>query len=1043
MKHALTLAVLLLIVLTAHAQEKPPLPLVTPSANWTMNDYCRQRKVGEQDFYFAAQGNWSFTGKSYEALRSLGLDRLLTPGLISLGLFDPSAVKSEEQKRLVDLYLKNRWPFLTCEYHAQNETARPVSAGAVTAAGDLWMGDGHTEYSYRFDFFLPPLLGEKSTWISDASFRANYTRTHGRSLVEQALPFYKDKSHRWTVSEYSTLGRLQADVTFREIGLSNAIAWDLNNANNTFSYIASQPGNRAVGNKVLTYVSRALCRGAMRQFGGNKSWVMYGPNEPTALLSSHLSTSRVEHENGYPYSHCRIFMYEPYLAGVNYCLNEGFSGTLYCDTENDGHYELSPLGHLVKEVGDFIRRHPERGTQYVPVALLLDWERTLADERFGTLYGTYLPMQDCDQMNYGLLSDLLFPQTPEGGGNSYLRTAPYGDIFDIIKPNVPGKGVDPKALENYRVLFALGGLKIDQDLAGRIMNHVRGGGVFVVNAEDAGALPADFLGMELLQDSFEAKESECALCGRKQAEPRFLCRKMTLAKDAETIVRSGDGSPVAVKHRHGNGAVIVIGARHMIGNEGAMTSGRARNWEKKPLLNFTADFVKHLCSGLLPLEVHVSENDRRHIGYSVFKKGAGWVLTLINYSYETEPVTMVKHATASVDAVNAPKKIPVRIVCRFPVADALEWVEDREVALQRNQETTSIDVALPSGDFKVIEMQPTPIEMKPVKRYLNYALHCPVQTTSETRGHEGPCLVDGNIGRLNGWWSQSPNEARRNARLPAAATVDLRAERVVDHIETLFCSWQRERLWKYTVPWYTQFFVETSLDGQQWETVFDERRNMKPNAGYPLERWFEPKPARYVRLTVTYDSIGRGAMAVEMKVMGQETELHTPPRLPSVPPWEVQYPAWLRDVPSADVLYLTTLKPSQPPVLGWMPPGSTWADLNGTVKLLTSSARDGRDYAQSLYAEAPSDLVYTIPAGFATFAAAAGLGADRPDDAVIFKVLVDGMERYKSPLYQLGQPVLPVVVDVRNAREMRLVVEDPNGKISAYAWWGEARFIKR
>jgi hypothetical protein len=868
----------------------PPRPLLPPAADWPMNDYCQQRKIGAQDFYFAAQGPWSFTGKNYAALRSLGLDRLLTPGPISLGGFDPSAVKPAEQQALVDLYLKNRWPFLTHEYHAQNAHAHPLSAAAVQAAGDLWLGDGHTEYSYRFEFFLPPLLGEKTSWVADPSFRADYTRKYGLPLVEKALPFFRDQRHAWTVSEYTMLGKLQADVMFREIGLSNAIAWDLNDRNNSFSYLAMQPGNRAVGNKGLTYLSRALCRGAMRQSGGQKTWIMYGPNEPTALLSSHLNTARIGEENGYPYSHCRIFMYEPYLAGVNYCLNEGFAGTLYTDYERDGFYELSPLGQLFKEVCAFIQRHPDRGTPYVPVALLLDWERTLPDERFGTTFGTYRPMDDCDQMNYGLLCDLLFPQTPEGGGNSYLRTAPYGDLFDILKPNVPGQGADPKALENYRVLVALGGLKIDADLAAKLMRHVRAGGAFVVNAEDAGGLPADFLGVELLPGSVEANASECALCGKQQAEPRFACRKMKLAADAEVLVKSGEGAAVVVWHRYGQGTVVVVGAPYLLGREGAMTSDKLRNWEKKPLLNFTADLMDHLCSGLLPLAVHIPQNDRGSTGYSVFKKGAGWVLTVFNYSYETEPVAIVKHATASVDAVQPPKKIPVKIACNFPVADALEWVEDRNVSCKRAGATTLVELAVPSGDFKVIELQPTAIGLPPVKRYVNHALHRPVQTTSEAQGHEGRCLVDGDTARLNGWWSGNPRADRRYSKLPATATIDLGTERTLDHLETRFCFWQRERLWKYTVPWFTQFCVETSLDGQQWDMAFDERKNMKPNAGYPLERWFEPKKARYVRLTVGYDSLERGAMAIELKAMGPDMEDCPPVRLPAVPPGVPQPP---------------------------------------------------------------------------------------------------------------------------------------------------------
>ena len=111
--------------------------------------------------------------------------------------------------------------------------------------------------------------------------------------------------------------------------------------------------------------------------------------------------------------------------------------------------------------------------------------------------------------------------------------------------------------------------------------------------------------------------------------------------------------------------------------------------------------------------------------------------------------------------------------------------------------------------------------------------------------------------------------------------------------------------------------------------------------------------------------------------------------------------------------------------------------------MLTSIDRDGKVFEQSLYAEAPSELVFAVPEGYTTFAAAAGLGAERTDDAVIFKVLVDGVEKFKSPLYRIGQPILPVVVDIAEARELKLIIDDPAGNISAYAWWGEARLLRK
>lgn len=1013
-----------------------PAPLIEPPSHWQMNEYCRQRKIGEQDFYIASQASWAYSGDTYKNMQSLGLERILLPGGFSISVFDPSLQKTADQQRLIDLFLKNRWPFITNEGHAARENARPVTEEAKKAAGELWLGDGHTEYNYRFDFLLPAVRGEKTTWLNDP-YRIEYTRKNAMPLLEKELPFFREKNHKWTYSEYYKLSKIQQDVIFSEIGVENAMPWAMGELG--FYYLASLQGNRAVGTKSQNPLAFARCRGAMRQFGGNKFLAVYQAHEPMSLFSSHFQHSRFMEQQGYPHSHGRIFLYEPYLSGVDYQLNEAFPGSLMLDVEKDGHCERSPLGHLFTEFVDFVQRHPERGITYAPVALMHDWERTAPSGFMGTTYGTYLPFEDCDHMNLGIYN-LLFPETPEGPMYSYFCTTPFGDIFDQIKPNVPGKGVDPKALENYRILFALGGLNINQDLAGKLEKYVSNGGVLVVNALDAeNHFSADFLGVDLLPITFDADETVCTVCGKKTGEPLFTCRAMKLRKGADAVVTAKDRAVVS-RNKYGKGMVFVIGAEYMIAKEGKKMPGR--NWSSKQLLNFTGDFMGHLTAGLLPVDVIIPEKSRSSLKYTVSKKGNGWLVTLINYSYDRDPVEIVKYGTAAVDAISPPAKIPVRLVCKFPVADALEWFENKDVPYTMENSHAVIDTHIASGEMKVIELQPEKIVLKPVECYVNYALNRPVTTTSEVKGHEGKHLVDGKTERSNGWWSSEIVRGREHA-LPQSATVDLQEKRIISHVEVLFThTTNRELLAKYTTPRYVQFYVETSLDGTAWETVFDERKSMKHSVGWPLERWFEPHPARYVRLTVTYESLSKGAMVVEMKVMGEQKEQVEQKRVSAIPPWEVQYPPSVKSALQQDILYLSEMEPAKPPVIGWMPPGAIWGNLNGSVILMTSIDGDGRSYGNSLYAEAPSEITYSIPQGYKTFASAAGLGAPRPEEAVIFKVFVDGKEKFKSAVYSIGQPVLPVVVNISSAKELKLVIEDPAGKISAYAWWGEARLLR-
>ena len=60
------------------------------------------------------------------------------------------------------------------------------------------------------------------------------------------------------------------------------------------------------------------------------------------------------------------------------------------------------------------------------------------------------------------------------------------------------------------------------------------------------------------------------------------------------------------------------------------------------------------------------------------------------------------------------------------------------------------------------------------------------------------------------------------------------------------------------------FTVETSLDGQEWEIVADERDNEELSTAEGYSRSFEPRPLRYIRVTMTANSANTGRHLVEV-----------------------------------------------------------------------------------------------------------------------------------------------------------------------------------
>lgn len=161
----------------------------------------------------------------------------------------------------------------------------------------------------------------------------------------------------------------------------------------------------------------------------------------------------------------------------------------------------------------------------------------------------------------------------------------------------------------------------------------------------------------------------------------------------------------------------------------------------------------------------------------------------------------------------------------------------------------------------------------------------------------------------------------------------------------------------------------------------------------------------------------------------------------------VDYPRWVEEVGADDTFYLVGKEAENTPMPGWVPmhdyKKNPWSSLNGEVVLYAGLHDQGRLYEKSLYAQAETDIVYEVPEGYTHFVAAAGLGSKSEVSSVVFRVIVDGVEKYRSDVYRHPRPVLPVVVDIRGAKEIRLATEDAgDGVYQDYAWWGEARLVK-
>jgi len=168
----------------------------------------------------------------------------------------------------------------------------------------------------------------------------------------------------------------------------------------------------------------------------------------------------------------------------------------------------------------------------------------------------------------------------------------------------------------------------------------------------------------------------------------------------------------------------------------------------------------------------------------------------------------------------------------------------------------------------------------------------------------------------------------------------------------------------------------------------------------------------------------------------------------------VAFPEWVQKAPKENVQYLYDLDPSNTPSPGWVRRAmmhrmkksiaEMWKWHGGTIRLYSSMTDPGVEYPKSLYGHAECRIDYNLPPGYTHFVAAAGFGAKAPGGDVIFQVFVDGKKKFDSGVRRTGEPVLPVIVEIADAKRLSLVTDAADYSIANdYVFWGSARLIKR
>jgi len=104
----------------------------------------------------------------------------------------------------------------------------------------------------------------------------------------------------------------------------------------------------------------------------------------------------------------------------------------------------------------------------------------------------------------------------------------------------------------------------------------------------------------------------------------------------------------------------------------------------------------------------------------------------------------------------------------------------------------------------------------------------------------------------------------------------------------------------------------------------------------------------------------------------------------------------------------------------------------------------GKAFRKGIGTHAPSEIVFDLGGKVSKFTCL--VGADEGgggSDRVIFRVLADGQELFKSPVMTTGQEALPVEVQLEGKKELTLKVDyGPGADSWGHADWVDLKFIR-
>ena len=395
-------------------------------------------------------------------------------------------------------------------------------------------------------------------------------------------------------------------------------------------------------------------------------------------------------------------LYGNYFAGENLQDMELGVGTMVYRAGSEGNKpgdynrgHMIPQGIVTRDMARFIEKHGDRGVLYTPLAFAIDywggWTQCYAswpgyplrwgDDEISELMLTFFPVCGRNPMGFGYEV-----------ANKDMADTPFGECFDVLKPNPPSGTIAQDALDGYKVLWVAGSWRETPDeLVERMKAYVRAGGTLVLNAahvrgggfngrNPAMALAPSFLGVEFAGEHKTATKAVFPLDdeGRKPLSSEAFRYAVVRPTSARAIARTPDGDPLITLNKVGKGHVILTTTWYNLTNQ------------KQRIVPAAERLLAYLTHQAMPVEV------KGRIRYLVTRRKDGWVVALLN----NKGIFKSSQANAEVDHL---QRVTVNLTLREPALHVSEWSQDyTSWPFEVKGGATHCGITVPPGDVRVL-----------------------------------------------------------------------------------------------------------------------------------------------------------------------------------------------------------------------------------------------------------------------------------------------------------------------------------------------------